>query len=106
MSPRIRSRCCCERTIGQKWRIDLGVVELGERGLGDHLQRLAGRIRQEVEVQPGMSVSSSPAVDKPRHKPRERSAGDNFGAPIPSPLPAHPIQQLVDMWTAIPTGWG
>src|SRR5688572_28514601 len=26
-------------------------LELGEAGLGDHLQRLAGRIRQEVEVE-------------------------------------------------------
>ncbi len=31
----------------------VGVVELAERRLGDHLERLAGRVRQQVEVKPG-----------------------------------------------------
>ena len=29
----------------------LDIVELGEAGLGDHLQRLAGRIREQMEMQ-------------------------------------------------------
>ena len=28
----------------------LDIVELGEAGLGDHVQRLAGRVREEVQV--------------------------------------------------------
>jgi len=51
---------------------DLGVVELRERGLGDHFQRFAGRIREEVEMEPGH-------VDNHRHKPRERIP-DKFGS--------------------------
>jgi hypothetical protein len=38
----------------------LDIVELGEAGLGDHLERLAGRIRQEVKVEP--AHESAPAV--------------------------------------------
>ena len=37
---------------------DVGVVVLGERGLGDHLQRLAGRIREQVEVEPVHGLSA------------------------------------------------
>ena len=50
---------------------DIGIVELRERRLGDHLERFAGRIRQEVEVQAGH-------VDKWQHKPRE-GTGDKHG---------------------------
>ena len=40
---------------------DFGVVELGERGLGDHLQRFAGRIRQEVKMQAAHRVQAMPS---------------------------------------------
>ena len=43
----------------------LDIVELGERRLGDILQRLAGRIRQQVEVEPVHRVQ---LCRKPRKK--------------------------------------
>ncbi|GAA0265829.1 hypothetical protein GCM10009127_01450 [Alteraurantiacibacter aestuarii] len=46
---------------------DIGAIELRQRSLGDHLERFAGRVRQEVKMQPGH-------VDKYQHKPRERAA--------------------------------
>ena len=36
---------------------DLGIVELGKRGLGDHLQRFAGGIRQKMDVNLGHESS-------------------------------------------------
>ena len=35
----------------------LDIVELGEAGLGDHLQRLAGRVRQQVKMERDGSAS-------------------------------------------------
>ena len=40
---------------------------LGERGIGDHLQRLAGRIGEEMQVRAGQGPFR--AVDKARDKP-------------------------------------
>jgi hypothetical protein len=58
----------------------LGIVELRERRLGDHLERLAGRIRQRWRCSRVMWT-------RPRHKPRE-AVPDKFGRAIPPPLPA------------------
>ena len=55
----------------------LGVVELRKRRLGDHLERLAGRVGEQVEVEE--SHADSGPVDKGRHKPRE-GVPDKFAA--------------------------
>ena len=39
---------------------DFGSLELRERRLGDHLERFAGGIRQEVEVEPAHGARSGP----------------------------------------------
>ena len=57
----------------------LGIVELRERRLGDHLERLAGRVREQVEVQAAVMWTSA-GINHGRRVP------DKFGAPIPPPL--------------------
>ena len=75
----------------------LGLVELRQGRLGDHLERLAGRVREQVEVQAGH-------VDKRRHKPRE-GMPDKFGARFhPHCRPVRIV--LTNMGTALSTGWG
>jgi hypothetical protein len=37
----------------------LDIVELGERGLGDILQRLAGGVGEQVEMEPHQAVGES-----------------------------------------------
>ena len=66
---------------------DIGIVELRERRLGDHFQRLAGRIRDKMQVQTihaQVHLLGCPrAVDRSRHKPREQlpdKLGSNFHA--------------------------
>ncbi|BBC71456.1 hypothetical protein AEB_P0588 [Altererythrobacter sp. B11] len=50
----------------------LRIVELGKSSLGDHFQRFAGGIRQQMQVQKGH-------VEKHWHKPPEESP-DKFAS--------------------------
>src|SRR5699024_8944949 len=71
--------------------------ELRQGSLGDHLERLAGRVRQQVKVKAGH-------VDKRRHKPREARAdklAGRFNTRCESSR-----RRVVDSRTARSTVWG
>src|SRR5258708_2661254 len=85
---------------------DVGIIELGKRRLGDHFERFACRIRHKMEMDAGHGEQFAVVrhVDSHWHKPREESA-DNFGRDFAPRYRFVPLP-LVDMGTAIPTGWG
>jgi hypothetical protein len=73
-------------------------VELGEPGLGDILQRLAGGIREEMEMEPDhdpwglwKNMGTELAELSPRYQASDSSPGRGFGSSaFPQPIPNIP----------------
>ncbi len=72
----------------------LDVVILGERGLGDILQRLAGRIGEQVEMEPhqpagalvdNMGTAASATQGMGQAPPLRRSRPGAIHSPVPNP---------------------
>ena len=81
--------------------------KLGQRSLGDHFQRFAGGIGQQMEVQARHEALGLTPVDSLPHKPRDKAA-DKFGEQFAAHYP-HPTRLVVDRWIRLSTGpaqWG
>ena len=90
---------------------DIGIVELRQGRLGDHLERLAGRIRKQVQMQAGtwagrvaFRETAAAGCGQPLFKPWE-GRGDNFIRAIPPRRPrSGPV--VLDRGTKSSTGLG